>query len=437
MPFGPLLACAIAFQASYPIVDELPRKPALGAQLTPADGGLTIGTVTDGLTAATGLKTGDLLLALDGRTTSDVPTLVAILNSLKSSSKVKARVRRNGSEQEVELTVTGKPTEKTDAYEVLYHSVPTNGTRARIMVSRPLKTVGKRPVMMLIQGLGPATVEQPLTSPGPYSRILKAFADDGWVTLRADKPGMGDSEGGPYESNDFETELDVYRQALKKVKTYDFVDPDRIVIFGHSMGGAFGPIVATEENIRGLAVYGTTARTWDEYFLENVRRQSKLAGSNDEEIEDGLRAMVRVQHYLFRENKTYDEIAAAHPDLIPTLNDYMPDKKNIYTNTPRFWAQLTNKNFAQYWRSFKGHTLAMWGESEFISSRYDNEIIKEIIDAVHPGKAEFQTLPESDHGFKKTTSMKDSFTRWSQPGGEFNPDIIDALKAWANRIIKD
>ena len=43
-------------------------------------------------------------------------------------------------------------------------------------------------------------------------------------------------------------------------------------IFGHSMGGVFGPILASEIPIRGIAVYGTVAKTWTEYCLENWRR---------------------------------------------------------------------------------------------------------------------------------------------------------------------
>jgi pimeloyl-ACP methyl ester carboxylesterase len=436
MLFGTLVAGLLLGQASYPIVDELPRKPVLGAQVSPSEGGVTLGAITPSLTASTGLKAGDVLTKLGNAATPDVPSLIAALNAHQPGQKVVATVTRDGKAEEIELTMVGKPTEKTDSYEVLYHSVATNGKRARIMVSRPLKASGKRPVIMLIQGLGPATVEQPLSSPGAYSQILKSFADEGWVTLRADKPGMGDSEGGPYENNDFETELDVYRQAVKKVKTYDFVDPDRIFIFGHSMGGAFGPIVAVEENLRGLAVYGTTGRTWDEYFLDNTRRQNKLAGMDDEANEENVRQLNRMTQGLFHQGKSYEQLAEEQPDLVPILNDYMGDKKNIFTNTPRFWAQLVSKNFAHYWRAYQGNTLALWAQNDFLCGRNDNEIIKEIVDAVHPGKAEFMALPGIDHAFKKTTSQKDSFDRWTQ-GGDFNPEIIETLHTWTKKVLAE
>ena len=95
----------------------------------------------------------------------------------------------------------------------------------------------------------------------------------GYVTMRVDKPGCGDSEGGPWPEIDFQAELDGYGQGLKALKAYSFVDPDKVFIFGHSMGGVMGPLLAAETKVKGVAVYGTVFRTWFEYQVENVRRQ--------------------------------------------------------------------------------------------------------------------------------------------------------------------
>lgn len=43
-------------------------------------------------------------------------------------------------------------------------------------------------------------------------------------------------------------------------------------------------------------------------------------------------------------------------------------------------------------------------------------------------------LEESDHGFRKTTSLEDSFRRWNLPDSEFNTQIITALKEWAEKV---
>jgi len=43
-------------------------------------------------------------------------------------------------------------------------------------------------------------------------------------------------------------------------------------------------------------------------------------------------------------------------------------------------------------------------------------------------------LDASDHGFRKTTSIEDSFKRWNTPGGEFNPLIITTLTEWMEKV---
>jgi pimeloyl-ACP methyl ester carboxylesterase len=48
------------------------------------------------------------------------------------------------------------------------------------------------------------------------------------------------------------------------------VDSGNVFIFGHSMGGAFGPMIAVEDQVKGLVVYGVAAWTWFEYVLDTV-----------------------------------------------------------------------------------------------------------------------------------------------------------------------
>ena len=72
--------------------------------------------------------------------------------------------------------------------------------------------------------------------------MLADIAKSGYVTMRVEKPGVGDSEGGPFADLDYNTEIDIYRQALKQLKAQPEVDNDNVFICGHSMGGAVGVI---------------------------------------------------------------------------------------------------------------------------------------------------------------------------------------------------
>ena len=78
--------------------------------------------------------------------------------------------------------------------------------------------------------------------------------------------------------------------------------------------------------------------------------------------------------------------------------------------------------------------LAIWGRNDFIATEADHPFIAEIVNKARPGKGTYVALEGSDHGFRKTTSIQDSFRRWKSPGGEFNPQIITTLKAWMEKV---
>src|SRR5208282_4050409 len=206
----------------------------------------------------------------------------------KAGTSLAIEFRRGDAQEKSTLTLKGRPFEKSDAYEVLYGSVQSRGNRLRTIVTRP-RVEGKRPALFLIQGFGLSSVDNPVGPLEPYRMIVDDLTRHGFVTLRVDKPGCGDSEGGPGRDVDFDTELDGYRQALRMLKARTDVDPNRVFIFGHSMGGVMAPLLAAETPLRGIIVYGTITRTWTEYMLENSRRQMELADNDPSMIDSTLR----------------------------------------------------------------------------------------------------------------------------------------------------
>ncbi len=123
------------------------------------------------------------------------------------------------------------------------------------------KGEGRHPALFFIQGIGLYSIDNPVGPLGSHKIIVDDFARRGFVTLRVDKPGCGDSEGGPARDVDFDTELDGYRQALKMLKARGDVDTDRVFIFGHSMGGVMAPLLAAGvPTVQGVIVFCVPSR---------------------------------------------------------------------------------------------------------------------------------------------------------------------------------
>ncbi|MBN2006955.1 MAG: alpha/beta fold hydrolase [Anaerolineae bacterium] len=71
-----------------------------------------------------------------------------------------------------------------------------------------------------------------------YIAYVDGFARKGYIVFRSDYRGHGDSEGvawGPYDAPDYA--IDVLN-AVATMKAYPAADPERIGMWGHSMGGS-------------------------------------------------------------------------------------------------------------------------------------------------------------------------------------------------------
>ncbi len=404
-----------------PVPDD--RRRGLGL---PEKEGLLVKSRLPGSPAQpVGIELGDVIISVDGNKADDVSRLVAIIAKGRAGEVVDVDVMRAGKRATRKATLQEFPRETDSSFDVVYDVVTAFGGRRRTIITKP-KDALRHPVLMFIQGLGNFSVDD--AKAGGFREIIDSFARAGYVTLRVDKPGMGDSEGGPCEDTDFETELDGYRQALKALKQYPFVEPDHVFILGHSMGGVFGPIIAGETQVKGVIVYGTVFKTWIEYELENARRQLPLAGLEDVDVDRNLRKLTVFLHELHNLKRTPEEIKRARPELTGVVNDRYPDGVHSASRHYKFWQQLGDVSFPAHWRKVESDVLVLWGKAEFVSTEADHAFIAKSINQRHPGRATFMPLDNIDHFFKRRTSMEDSLKRMREEG--FNPTIVQILRGW-------
>ena len=368
---------------------------------------------------------------VDGVTLNEPRELIDLLAPMRAGRNIAVTVQRDSRQVTLSLSLKERPRDRGVNFEVPYHHVVSGGSRIRTLVSRPTKP-GRHAVFFFIAGMGPVSIDEPLSGPSAESRIVGAFADGGYVTVRVEKPGVGDSEGGPYGDIDFETELDTYRQALRAITRYDFVDSDNVCVFGHSIGGVFAPVLAAEVPVKGVAVYGTMVKTFMEYMLENTRRQATLSGNDATAIDATLRDLAIVLHSLLVEHKNPKDIARMRPELGTVLSRFAPGSR-ISGRTPQFWAQATNRNLPAHWAKGDASVLAIWGNGDFIATGVDHPLIADIVNKARAGKASSIVLDGVDHGFRRVASIEDAFRRWGTRG-EFDPQVVTTLMAWMEKV---
>lgn len=416
----------------------LPKEQSAALKLPEGTGIVVVDTIP-GLTAEKAqLQKGDVIAKINGKAV-EAKTLGETARNLLSNQPVYFEIRRGTQTITLRTNMVEKPRDPgTDLYDVTYSHVVSNGKRMRTIITTPKKP-GKYPAFFFIQGFSPISYDFTLSSStgdvktidGP---LLHQFASEGFVTFRVEKPGVGDSEGGPFADLDYTTELDIYRQTLKQIKEHGGVDKNNIFIFGHSMGGAFGPMIAAESQVKGIATYGTAARTWFEYLLDTVRYQGLVAGQSLEQADDEIRPTAQLFAQVILERKSAAEVKKSHPQLAALADAFFPGG---YFNqkTLEFWRQLNDTNFPRYWVKANCRVLSVRGVSDYVTYDADHKVIADAVNAAHPGWGKFELCPDSDHLFHDWPTEKASMQGWTK--GKFSMNFSNMMLKWIREVMAE
>lgn len=373
------LLCA-ALAASLPAVsaqspDDLPRRIALGATLRPPSAGAParLARVDDGSAMArAGMRAGDELLAIDGHPITDAVEFDRRLAALRAGREVRLRVAGAGPSRDVPVTFSPLPLEQIPGVEVQYTVVRNPaGLRQRAIVTRPAGSAGRRPAILFVPWLSCDSVESPgQPAPGIDLLLRRLAAESGWVLVRVDKPGVGDSEGVCADT-DLDTEMAGSRAALAWMRTHPWIDPDRVVVMGQSFSGAFLPLLATGTRVAGYVVINSWARTWYERLLEFERLQSESSGLAPAAVADRQRRLALFYALFLEGRQTPAEVLRDRPDLRDIWND---EPGHQYGRSARFHHQLHRVDAEAAWSAVDVPTLVMWGDADIVMHRADHAL---------------------------------------------------------------
>ncbi len=422
--------------------NTLPRRVWLGAGFGPRtreelalpDSQLLISEVAPGGTAAAaGVHVGDILLAINDTPLKNWNEIAPLLRIPKPGDNGFVTVRRDDKPLRLAVTWVSTPLETIAGATVRYSTLdaPAGYTLRTIIAApnRPATDTRRLPAFLYVQGLACSSIDRPTMNGLPDVELPRELAANGFLTLRVDKPGLGDSQGPPCDQITFAEELDVYRAAFDKLASLPEVDPSRVYIFGYSFGGVFAPFIAEGKNVAGIAVYGTHARTWLEYELENTRRQMTVLGESPATASERLQHVGSFQSMLLLRKMTPAEIFAERPDL--KFEAPLMDDTHQYGRHARFFHELQERNIAQAWQNLVApNVLALHGEYDWVSSPEDAELIARIATNAE-GQGEMQSLPGLDHGMTRHDSLAESVTNFAK--GEWTSIVINTLLNWTDR----
>jgi len=368
-----------------------------------------------------GLVAGDVITHVDGAELNTTRDAVATPRRYKAGDAVELRVLRNKKQTEVPLTFTQMPMEQSSEFDISYETLIVNGARRRTIITRPRGT-GKHPAVLMVGGIGCYSLDQPFGSKHPYLRILYSLTSKGFVTMRVEKSGMGDSEGTPCAQQDFRSELVGYVEAAKALKRLPYVDSDQVYVFGHSMGGIHGPLVARKIPLRGVIALATAGTRWIDYEITNTRRQRSLRGIAGEELEKQVQQKEDCTTALLLEKKSREDVLKSAPSCAEWTE---------YPAHDTYMQQLAELDILGNWKHVNAPVLIIYGKADYVVSAEEHEAIAAFVNKLRPGTATLIAMQDLDHFFNRVASQTESMKAFSE-GKElpFNTDVTDVIEGW-------
>lgn len=188
--------------------------------------------------------------------------------------------------------------------------IPSLGFSLAGTLSKPADPgSGHLPAIVLIGGSGPADRDELVFGIPIFGQLAGAIADAGFITLRYDKRGVGQSSGR-LESASFREYADDARAAVKVLAERKDVDPKRIVAIGRSQGGLVALMAAKDKRVAGIVLLATPGLTGADLILEQQQHLLSRSPFSEAEKQQKIDLQKRINQAVIT-GKGWEQLPAA------------------------------------------------------------------------------------------------------------------------------
>jgi pimeloyl-ACP methyl ester carboxylesterase len=308
-----------------------------------------------------------------------------------------------------------------------------DGTKLQTIVTRPERRTDELPAILFVQWLSCDSVAISTNPRDGWSAMLaRIVRESGALVWRTEKRGIGGSEGD-CASMDYDTELADHREALRELMRRPDVDPQRVVIFGGSIGGTYAPLLAADVDVAGVMVWGAGATTWAERTLKFERNALELGGSDPAKLQQEMSSRLQFLDRYLLQALTPQQIAKEDPTLGATWAKIIGTSADAQYGRPfTFHQQAHRANWAGAWSRVKAPVLVLYGEYDWFESADAASLITRIVNAEAPGAGTLQIVPGMNHHFTIFPTQEAAF---KEKEGRVDPGpAVDVMLRWLKEL---
>lgn len=285
----------------------------------------------------------------------------------------------------------------------------------------------KQPLVLLIMGTG--SLDRDGNGFGFKSNLYKdmsdMFVDMGCVCIRYDKRGTHESSGDGKTSGLYDL-VDDAAQVIHYAKKLDYIDPERVVVCGHSEGAMIATLLTKSEDLKGIILLGGACMSLKDASLY----QNYLVL---EEVKDMKGPLGWYLRKVLKKDKIDKQVFDFFDKAEKTdKSSYFYRGAILSTKYMREHLSLTKEEYVKLLKEYKGKVLALTGKSDVQADyrRLDDILGEDGITVVTPDNVN-HLLKEVD-GETSILNGKKEYKKVLKK--EISPSVKATIKDWMKNI---
>lgn len=338
--------------------------------------------------------------------------------------------------------VINRPQEPKAPFNYYSENVTFINKKDKITLSGTLtlpEQKGNFPVVIIISGSGAQNRDGEMLGHKPYLVIADFLTKNGIGVLRFDERGVGESTGD-FENatiKDFSSDIN---SAINYLKNRDEINPSKIGLIGHSIGGIVAPKVASENNdVSYIVLLAGPGINGDKLMLSQKAALERIMGLNEIQIAQGQELVKGAYDIIVNsdlDNTTLkDSINSFYTKKYGNLLPENQRKALVNQITGYEVVSLIKSKPSIYLSKVKCAVLALNGSKDFqVPAKENLEAIKKTLKENGNNNAKTVELENLNHLFQECKTGASS--EYSQIEQTISPAVLELITDWIKEQTK-